>query len=245
MARYNGKDRQFKAVGSWMVARATCLTRKCLWILSEILRSALLQLWLAMRSFYDLTLAPKDATAQPPARRRKAELISRMKSPRLSEDFSCTKYTDLTISFPLDNCFILVTDVVGSTFLYDQDPIRMKAQMDVHDTVARDLVRKFSGHIVANEGDSFHIAFQHLLNAVSFAVNFSVQLEEHSVEFPVRIGINYGTMTVRKLYGYKCYGPPIDEILLILKHNQGGKICIKKSSMGKYNLNFISGLCTH
>lgn len=207
-------------------------------------RLLITQLWLAVKSISEISLFPRQLKKIPTVR-PKMGIIDTTTSSILSEDLSCIKYTDMDVSFALGNCYILVTDIVGSTRLYNEDPCKMKNDIDIHDNVARDLAKRFNGHIVANEGDSFHVVFEYLHNAINFAMNFPEQLVENMIEFPVRIGINRGEMCVRKLCGYKCYGETVDEVIRFIKHNQGEKICIKESLLAEYNFQFMRSFCKH
>lgn len=173
------------------------------------------------------------------------EIIDIIKSPKLSESFSCLKHTDAKINFPLEKAFIVVTDIINSTSLYNENPLRMKQNIDVHDALARNLAKRFKGHIVANEGDSFHIVFENADNAVRFCYEFNSLLEQNSVFFKIRLGINKGIMEVRNYYGYKCYGRTVDDAVEMIKHNRGSKICIKEKLCIKYNIENNRMLCKH
>ncbi len=171
-------------------------------------------------------------------------VIDNVKGLKCTEDLNCLKYTDVTINFALEKSFILITDIIGNTKLYNENPCRMKNQVDRHDSIVRYLTKEFNGHIVANEGDSFHIAFETIYNAINFGINLRPQLKDQYIDFAVKIAINHGVMSVRNFYGYKCYGEPIDEALMYIKHNDGKKICIKNNILknGLASLNFF---CLH
>lgn len=172
-------------------------------------------------------------------------LIDMRKSGHWAENTSCLRHTDTSITFPLEDSFVLITDIVGSTRLYNDDPIRMKGQVDLHDSVAKRLVRAFGGHIVANEGDSFAFAFPDIYSAVNFGINFRDQLEEHGVDFSVRMGINSGLMCARNLCGYKLLGAPVEEITALIRHSSGAKICIKDELLEAHQMKALRIFCIH
>lgn len=173
------------------------------------------------------------------------EVIDFIKSPKLSEDFCCIKRTDLFVNFPLHDCFIVITDIIGSTALYNRNPRKMKGQIDKHDTAAMSHARKNLGHMVANEGDSFHFVFQYEYQAVDFAISFQEAISSLDLDFKVRIGINKGPMDVRKCSGYKCFGSTVDTCSNFIRHNVGKKICIPETVISKYNISIRPNFCVH
>ncbi|KAI4292501.1 hypothetical protein PAPHI01_1775 [Pancytospora philotis] len=215
---------------------------------SEVLHTVLAvfarQIGLAVRGLLPF---PSSTGAEAKARglRRPRELINNTPRDASVDALSYLQYTDLDISFPLDNCYILVTDIVDSTRLYDENPRWMKAQTDLHDQIARRLVRVFNGHVVGNEGDSFHLAFQNIYDAINFGNNFKDQLDELGVELSVRVGINRGQMHIRNCCGYKLYGEPVTELIKFFSHSRGEKLCVKKSLLLNNNITHVKSFCLH
>ncbi|KAM0680403.1 hypothetical protein GINT2_001463 [Glugoides intestinalis] len=158
----------------------------------------------------------------------------------------CMKSTEEHIKFSIKDSFVVLTDIIDSTRLYDEDPVNMKNYMILHYKIVYSLVKSFKGHIVSNEGDSFHLAFQHFDTAVRFCEAF---MKKHSREislFKVRIGISKGNLCVRKFSGYKVYGKSIEEALNFFRHNDGKKICLKKPLVSKYaSVKQQSCFCIH
>lgn len=160
-------------------------------------------------------------------RKVRFEVIDCSENVILSESLNCIKTTDKKVNFSLSHSYIVVSDIINSTYLYNENPLKMKREVDMHDELALNALRKYNGHVVANEGDSFSVVFETLENAVEFSKNFTSQIKAIKSNIKIRIGINSGFMNVRKYFGYKCFGKPIDEINEFTKHNIGDKICIK------------------
>ncbi|KIY97406.1 adenylate cyclase [Monoraphidium neglectum] len=65
---------------------------------------------------------------------------------------------------------IVITDVEGSTELWEWDGGVMDAAQEIHDSLMRDLISKYCGFEVTTEGDSFTVAFHDAFDAVSWAL---------------------------------------------------------------------------
>lgn len=167
------------------------------------------------------------------------------KSLDLREDYCCLRCTDQNIKFPLYNAALVVTDIVDSTRLYNADPVRMKQFFDIHVRAVKSLLKRYSGHIVANEGDSFHLVFQHLENAIRFSQDLLRQHSESISYFRVRIGVNKGNLCVRRLCGYKVFGKTVDDTIQFSQHNRGDGICINGRILKKCHIENGAMFCKH
>lgn len=163
----------------------------------------------------------------------------------LNEDSGCLKITDESVSFSLKNSVMVITDVIDSTRLFNEHPQRMKHCIFQHYKTVILLLRTHSGHLVANEGDSFHIAFQNFKNAIKFCKDLISQHRSGASFFQVRVGINKGKLCVRKFCGYKVFGESIDETLDFFRDNDGKHICIKKRLVDRYGIEPDASFCMH
>lgn len=179
------------------------------------------------------------------SRENYTEVIDIHKGSSSVKDPSYLKFTDCEVNFSPRKAFIVVTDIINSTRLYNENPLYMKQMVDAHDILAKVYVRRFNGHIVANEGDSFNIVFQHADEAINFCKEFRTALVSNGINLRVRTGINKGHMFVRKCCGYKCFGKPVDDAIEFIKHNTGNRICIKKELLEKYNIPDSEMFCKH
>lgn len=171
--------------------------------------------------------------------------VSNIFSLNFNENFNCLKHTDKQIEFPLEKAFLVVTDIINSTSLYNELPLKMKHNLEVHRKMVKNLLKKYSGHIVADEGDSFHLVFQSIENSVKFSKEFLERHNETIDLFKVRIGINRGNLQVKNMCGYKVYGKPVDDLIQFFGHNNGNKICLTEKMFKKYNLKNDHIFCKH
>ncbi|WIA37804.1 hypothetical protein OEZ86_014669 [Tetradesmus obliquus] len=65
---------------------------------------------------------------------------------------------------------LVVTDVEGSTELWEWDYAVMTLAQEVHDSVMRSLIGRYCGYEVTTEGDSFTIAFHDAFDAVCWSL---------------------------------------------------------------------------
>ncbi len=82
------------------------------------------------------------------------------------------------IIIPSGNVTIVVTDIQGSTSMWEQDPPAMKDALDLHDGIMRKCYAQHNGYEITTEGDSFHLAFQHPIDALSFCLQCQIMLHE-------------------------------------------------------------------
>ncbi len=80
------------------------------------------------------------------------------------------------VKIPQGVITIVITDVEGSTKLWEKNPIVMKEALDLHDTVVRRCYHNHKGYEITTEGDSFILAFHHPLDALSFALQAQIDL---------------------------------------------------------------------
>lgn len=71
----------------------------------------------------------------------------------------------------LEEITVAITDVEGSTELWEWDYNIMTLAQEIHDTIMRGLISKYVGYEVNTEGDSFTVAFHDALDAVAWALH--------------------------------------------------------------------------
>jgi len=87
-----------------------------------------------------------------------------------------TEKLKANVKIPKGKVSIVITDIQGSTMMWEQDPSAMKDALDVHDAIVRKCYVKQSGYEITTEGDSFHLAFHHPLDALSFCLDCQTKL---------------------------------------------------------------------
>ncbi|CAG9465932.1 unnamed protein product [Pedinophyceae sp. YPF-701] len=86
---------------------------------------------------------------------------------------------------PSGTATVVVTDIKGSTELWEWAPEEMSDVQIIHDGLVRAVLDLHNGFELFTEGDSFTVAFHHALDAVRFA--FDLQVALLAVAWPERI----------------------------------------------------------
>eukprot|EP00879_Flechtneria_rotunda_P033594 GHRR01037223.1.p1 GENE.GHRR01037223.1~~GHRR01037223.1.p1 ORF type:complete len:116 (+),score=22.79 GHRR01037223.1:561-908(+) len=74
-------------------------------------------------------------------------------------------------TYCLLSCILqVVTDVGGSTQLWEWNPAVMGAAVEQHNVILRGLLEQHGGHEVRTDGDSFTLAFHDAADAVAYCI---------------------------------------------------------------------------
>ena len=124
---------------------------------------------------------------------------------------------------------ILFSDVEGSTDLRTErgDAVAHRI-LRAHEEVVRRCVADHEGKEIKALGDGFMVAFASIRSALDCAVAIQRELEERNVESPgeelrVRIGVNFGEVTVE---GDDLYGQAVNAAARIAGKARGGEILV-------------------
>ncbi len=79
---------------------------------------------------------------------------------------------------PKGKVTFVLTDIQGSTNLWESDPMTMQQSQDIHDNIIRQLCAAHWGYEIETEGDSFTLAFHDPVDAFGFALNAQLALFE-------------------------------------------------------------------
>ena len=107
----------------------------------------------------------------------------------------------------------LLTDVEGSTRLWEREPEAMRHALVRHDAIVATGVRRLRGHVLKakGEGDSIFAVFHHVRDAVAAAliVQCALAAEEWPTQTPlrVRMAIHTGRVDMRDS---DYYGPTVN-----------------------------------
>jgi class 3 adenylate cyclase len=77
---------------------------------------------------------------------------------------------------PQEKAALVLTDVQGSTELWEADPMAMKKALELHDAIIRKLCAQHRGYEVDTEGDSFLLAFHDAVDAFGFSLTLQEEL---------------------------------------------------------------------
>ena len=84
----------------------------------------------------------------------------------------------VNVKIPQGMVSIVITDIQGSTSMWEENASAMKDALDIHDKIIRKCYVKQSGYEITTEGDSFQLAFHHPLDAYSFCLDCQQKLFE-------------------------------------------------------------------
>jgi class 3 adenylate cyclase len=91
---------------------------------------------------------------------------------------------------------VLYTDIVDSTGLLERvGDTRWRGLLDVHDDVARNLVRVHGGRLIKTTGDGVLATFDGPGRGIRFATSFREQLQH--LALPIRTGVHTGEVEMR------------------------------------------------
>jgi len=83
---------------------------------------------------------------------------------------------------PQDKATIVLTDVQGSTSLWEANPQAMQESLDIHDRILRRNCAFHNGYEIDTEGDAFFLAFHNPIDAFGFALK--TQCDLYDTEWP-------------------------------------------------------------
>jgi len=81
-----------------------------------------------------------------------------------------------SVKIPKGNITIVYTDIQSSTSLWEADALSMKEALSLHDSIIRKCYSTHNGYEISTEGDAFHLAFQHPVDAFSFCLQAQIDL---------------------------------------------------------------------
>ena len=121
----------------------------------------------------------------------------------------------------------LLTDIEGSTRLWEQRREAMAVALEVHDSMLRSVVESAGGTVVKTTGDGLLAAFDRPESAVGAALEGQHALDRH--EWPgtgplrVRMAIHSGSADVRD---GDFFGPALNRVARLLAIGHGGQVLV-------------------
>lgn len=127
-------------------------------------------------------------------------------------------------------CYIVLTDIVQSTCLWNTNRFKMAKCIIEHDLIAQKLIKNNNGVELRNEGDSFLILFYNQTEAMNFAIEFYYQIRkidyDNDNKIGIKIAINYGEINTLNRSKEKVFGCCVRDIYKIISHTPRDVICI-------------------
>jgi class 3 adenylate cyclase/outer membrane protein assembly factor BamB len=137
-----------------------------------------------------------------------------------------------TVPRPTGTVTFLFTDIVGSTRLWEQDPVRMESALAWHDDLISSMAPRFGGYAFNHSGDSWAIAFADPLAAARCALELHEDLDaqpSEAIRLSVRLKID--TAVVRDRDG-DYFGSALSRAARALEHTRGGEVLMTGPAAG-------------
>ena len=132
--------------------------------------------------------------------------------------------TDLPI--PTNSVTFLITDIQGSTKLWEQYPEAMKTALARHDTILRDVIEAHNGDVFKTVGDAFYAAFANPTDALTAALTAQRALYAEAwgeAVIKVRMGLHTGAVEARD---HDYFGPPLNRVTRLTNAGHGGQVLL-------------------
>ncbi len=126
----------------------------------------------------------------------------------------------------------LMTDIEGSTALWERSPAAMSDALALHDGIAEQVIREWNGSLVKErgEGDSLFAVFERAGNAVMAALELQrelSQLEVNGSPLRVRVAVHSGEVELRD---GDYYGPSVNRCARLRGAAHGGQVLVSQAT---------------
>jgi predicted ATPase/class 3 adenylate cyclase len=151
----------------------------------------------------------------------------------------------MTAQPPSGTVTFLLTDLEGSTRLWEQDAIAMKAAMVRHDEILEKTITANGGFIFSRMGDGMAVAFSSAGNAISSAVSIKNALAEEdwrtATPLKARIGIHTAEAVIVDDSGYASL--PINRCARLMAAAHGGQVLVSDATEPLIRDELPDGMC--
>lgn len=136
---------------------------------------------------------------------------------------------------PAGTLTVLLTDIEGSTRLWEENPVAMRAAMDRHHGITDEAIRRRGGYRPPDqgEGDSVFAVFARATDAVACALDLQRALLTEAwpdgLELRDRIGLHSGELELRE-DGRNYYGIPINRCARLRGAAHGGQTVLSQAT---------------
>jgi predicted ATPase/class 3 adenylate cyclase len=150
----------------------------------------------------------------------------------------------LAVHPPSGTVTFLLTDLEGSTRMWEQDPAAMKAAMVRHDEILEKTIAAHRGFVFARMGDGMAAAFATAGDAVSaaLAIKQALAVEDWRTQAPLkaRIGLHTAEAVIVDDSGYASL--PINRCARLMAAAHGGQIVISDATESLVRDHFPDGV---
>lgn len=136
---------------------------------------------------------------------------------------------DSSRALPTGIVTFLLTDIEGSTRLWEGEPEAMRQALERHDVIVNTCVRRLNGHVVKSkgEGDSVFAVFRRGRDALTAALVLQCALDTEawvtSKPIRVRMAVHTGPIELRD---GDYYGPTVNRCARLRAVAQGGQVFV-------------------
>lgn len=147
---------------------------------------------------------------------------------------------------PSGTVTFVLTDVEGSTRLWEERSEAMQRALELHDEVLRRAIDSSGGYVFSTAGDSFAAAFERPGDAVSAAVDVQRRLAELNwpggTRLLVRIGVHTGEAQER---GGDYFGSVVNRAARVMAAAHGGQTVMTSTTSDLVDRNDVVDLGKH
>ena len=140
---------------------------------------------------------------------------------------SITRADASTPSLPSGTLTFLLTDIEGSTRLWQVAPDAMQAALARHDVILRQGIETHGGHVFKTAGDAFFAAFTTpwLALDAALAMQQALQAEAWPPQSPIRVrmALHSGAAALRD---GDYFGQPLNQVARLLSTAHGGQTLV-------------------
>lgn len=125
----------------------------------------------------------------------------------------------------------LLTDIEGSTKLWEEHPETMKSALSRHDDLLRHAIEAHDGHVFKTVGDGFFAAFANPQDALSAGVSaqLALQSEKWGEVGPLRVRMALHTGSAQERDD-DYFGPTLNRVARLLSAAHGGQVLISRAT---------------
>lgn len=124
----------------------------------------------------------------------------------------------------------LMTDIAGSTRLWEEQPEAMAVALAAHDAILREAVERAGGEMITTTGDGMLAAFDRPISAVEAGVAGQRALLAHDwpamAPLSVRMALHVGAAEARD---GDYFGPSLNRVARLLAIGHGGQILVSSA----------------
>jgi predicted ATPase/class 3 adenylate cyclase len=132
---------------------------------------------------------------------------------------------------PTGTVTFLLTDIEGSTPLWEKQPEAMKAALASHDAILRAAIEAWNGQVIKSTGDGIHAVFPTALEALQATIQAQTVLQSplSNLQIKVRMGLHTGEAELRD---GDYFGNSLNRTGRIMAVGYGGQILLSDVTAG-------------